>query len=225
MTASKIQAAFRHARAWGRRHPMKARIVIVGLASIVFTLLANGYFLLGSNDRIYASIDDIPANEVALVLGARANTYYFWNRIEAAAELYKAGRVSHILVSGDNHVQGYDEPTDMKDALIQRGIPEAAITCDFAGFRTLDSVYRSRSVFGLRRVTIVSQEFHNRRAIAIARRHGIDAIGYSAEDVPAAYAARTMLREILARNLAVLDLYLFNRKPKFPGPPEFIQLG
>ena len=130
----------------------------------------------------------------------------------------------HLLVSGDNHVATYDEPTDMKEALMRRGVPESAITCDYAGFRTLDSVYRSKSVFGLSRVTVVSQAFHNKRAVTIAKRHGIDAVAYNAEDAPDGYRAYTNLREILARNLAVLDLYVLNRKPRFPGPPEPIQL-
>ena len=214
----------RRLQAWLKRHPIRAFFAVGFSLAVAFTVCANAFVVLGVGERLYGDAEKMPDNDVGLVLGARSGTLYFQNRIEAAAELYKVGRVRHLLVSGDNHVRGYDEPSDMKRALMRRGIPESAITCDYAGFRTLDSVYRSRSVFGLSKVTIVSQDFHNRRAIAIARRHGIDAIGYNAADVPKEYAFATNLREVFARNLAVLDLYLLNRKPHFSGPPEPIQL-
>ena len=167
----------------------------------------------------------MPERQVGLVLGAAPGTLYFHYRIAAAAELYGAGKVAHLIVSGDNHVSWYDEPTAMKEALMARGVPESAITCDYAGFRTLDSVMRSRSVFGVTEITVVSQEFHNRRAIAVARRHGIDAIGYNAVGVGAEYGRVTKMREVVARSLAVLDLYVLNRKPKFPGPYEPLVLA
>jgi len=85
-------------------------------------------------------------------------------RVAAAAELYRSGKIDYLLVSGDNHVRTYDEATDMKEALTQAGVPPEKIYCDFAGFRTLDSVVRAKEVFGETEITIVSQEFHNRRA-------------------------------------------------------------
>jgi SanA protein len=105
-------------------------------------------------------------------------------------------------------------------------VPASAITCDYAGFRTLDSVLRARSAFGLTNFAIVTEEFHCPRAVWIARRHGLDAVAFVAPDVPlASWSVRVKVRECLARVLCAADLYVFRRKPKFPGPPEPIQLS
>ena len=122
----------------------------------------------------YNTINKLPQNDVALVLGTSKYTVngyqnpYFYYRIEAAAKLYQAKKVKHILVSGDNRLKSYNEPKEMQQALEKRGIPTKAITLDYAGFRTLDSVVRSKEVFGQKRITIVSQKFHNHRALFIA---------------------------------------------------------
>lgn len=176
--------------------------------------------------RVFRSASQIPQNEVALVLGTgrltasgRSNLH-FTQRISAAAELYHAGKVKHLLVSGDNHLASYDEPTDMLNALAAAGVPTNAITCDYAGFRTLDSVVRANTVFGLKQFTIVTEEFHCPRALWIARRHGLDAVAFAAPDLGARWSARVKARESLARVLCGIDLYLLNRGPRFPGPPE-----
>ena len=210
---------------WARRRPRRALVYGSFVAAVVFTVGANWFVVHQARERTFSSLNSVPVGEVALVLGAGPHTLYFNKRIAAAVELFHAGKVRHLIVSGDNHVSWYDEPTAMKEALMARGVPESAITCDYAGFRTLDSVMRAKSVFGLERITVVSQEFHNRRALAVARRHGIDAIAYNAEDVDQSYGRTTRIREVLARNLAVLDLYVWQRQPRFPGPPEPLQLG
>ena len=185
-----------------------------------------------TRDRIYVSVDAIPTHDVALVLGTSKATragntnLHFSQRIAAAAQMYRAGKVKHLLVSGDNHIRSYDEPSDMREALNAAGVPTNAITCDYAGFRTLDSVLRARSVFGLKRFVIVTEEFHCPRALWIARQHDLDAVAFAAPDVPmAGWSVRVKARESLARVLCALDLYVLNRKPKFPGPPEPIQLS
>lgn len=174
--------------------------------------------------RIYGDIADIPHRSAALVLGCaktlangRGNLYFRY-RIEAAAALYHAGRVDYLIVSGDNRHHGYDEPTDMREALIGAGVPGDRIYRDYAGFRTLDSVVRAREIFGQRELTIVSQPFHNERALYIARGHGIDAIALNAADVARAGGWRTKAREHLARCRTVLDLKLLGTAPKFLGP-------
>jgi len=173
----------------------------------------------------------IPSNDVALVLGtarltARGNpNLHFNQRIDAAAALYKSGQVRHLIVSGDNSVKHYDEPTDMRDALVAAGVPTNAITCDYAGFRTLDSVVRAKTVFGLTNLTIVTEEFHCSRALWIAQRHGLNAVAYAAPDLGARWSARVKVREVLARTLCALDLYVLNRQPKFPGPAEPLLLA
>jgi SanA protein len=146
--------------------------------------------------------------------------------MEAAAKLYQSGKVRHLLVSGDNHVIGYDEPTDMRDALAAAGVPTNAITRDYAGFRTLDSVVRAQSVFGLTNFTIVTEEFHCPRALWIARQHGLNAVAFAAPDLLSKrWTLRVKAREALARVLCGLDLYVLKRQPKFPGPPEPIALA
>lgn len=181
--------------------------------------------------RMFRSAPDVPANEVALVLGTSKITprgspnLHFNQRIQAAAALYHAGKVKRLLVSGDNHVQGYDEPTDMRDALAAAGVPTNAVVCDYAGFRTLDSVVRARTVFGLSRCTIVSEEFHCPRALWIAREHGLDAVAFAAPDLQSArWTWRVKARECLARVWCGIDLHVQHRAPKFPGPPEPILL-
>jgi SanA protein len=182
--------------------------------------------------RIFRSVESVPERDVGLVLGTAKTTrrgnpnLHFNHRIKAAAALYHAGKVRHLLVSGDNHVAGYDEPTDMRDALVAAGVPDAVITRDYAGFRTLDSVVRANLVFGLSRVTVISEEFHCPRALWIARRHGLDAVAFAAPDVNrAGWSARVKAREYFARAWCALDLYVLRRGPKFPGPREPIMLS
>jgi SanA protein len=174
------------------------------------------------------NITDVPARRVGLLLGTGKTTRGGWsnphfvNRVQAAAELYRAGKIERILVSGDNHVKGYDEPTDMKDALVATGVPEQAIALDYAGFRTFDSIVRAKKVFGVSDCTVISDRFHNYRSLFIARRYGIDAVAYCAEDVPLRYSVKTKVRECAARLKAVLDLYVLHTKPHFLGAPVTI---
>lgn len=143
------------------------------------------------------------------------NLYYQY-RIDATLALYKAGKIDYILVSGENSSRNYDEPTTIKNDLIEGGIPENRIVLDYAGFRTLDSVVRSKLVFNLESVTIISQLFHNERAIYLANKNGIKAVAYNAKDVNKHYGFKTKLREKLARVKMVLDL-IFRKEPKFLG--------
>lgn len=219
---------------WGRCCANRRRLgVVVGLLLLGAALSvgwADRVCRAASASRIFRTTEQTPRNEVALVLGTSRTTrkgylnLHFTQRINAAAELYRAGKVQHLLVSGDNHIAGYDEPTDMRNALAAQGIPTNAITCDYAGFRTLDSVLRANTVFGLRKFTIVTEEFHCPRALWIAQQHGLDVVAFAAPDLSARWTLRVKARESLARVLCGLDLYVWNRRPKFPGPPEPITL-
>ena len=181
------------------------------------------------SSKCYSDIDLIPVRDVALVPGTAKyfkngmlNTY-FTNRIDAASELYKRGKIKHILVSGDNSRKEYDEPTEMKNALVEMGVPANAVTLDYAGFRTLDSIVRAKAIFGCTEITIVSQQFHAERAIYIAEKHDIDAIGFAAVDPQQRRLKwRTHTREFLARTAAWLDVNIINREPKFYG--EFLPI-
>jgi SanA protein len=202
------------------------------MASAAVVVIADRVCQRASRGRIFRSIDSMPAQDVALVLGTSKTTragnpnLHFKHRMDAAVALYRAGKVKHLLVSGDNHIESYDEATDMRDALVSAGVPVGAITCDYAGFRTLDSVMRAQSVFGLTNFAIVTEEFHSPRAVWIARRHRLDVVAFAAPDVPlASWSVRAKTREYLARVLCAADLYVLNRRPKFPGPPEPILLS
>jgi len=171
---------------------------------------------------LYSSIDEIPKNKVGLVLGTlkvlpngNINRYYSY-RIDAAEQLFKAGKVEFLLVSGDNGREEYDEPTTMKEDLVDRGIPEEKIFIDYAGFRTLDSVVRAKAIFGQEKFTIVSQPFHNERAVFIANRKGLEAVGFNAKKVGRSYGWKVQAREKLARVKVLLDIILM-KQPKFFG--------
>lgn len=209
-----------------------AKFCFLGIQLLVPTLLFVVIFSdllvvqLAAN-RVTDNWQDLPKGRVALVLGTSPYTVskgvnpYFAYRMDAAVALYNRGYTHHLLLSGDNRHQSYNEPEDMKKALRKRGVPDSVITLDYAGFRTLDSVVRARKVFQQDKILIVSQKFHNQRAVAIARLHGIDAYGFNAKDVSVSYGMRVQLRELGARTKLLLDV-LLTTKPKFLGDPIFL---
>jgi SanA protein len=132
------------------------------------------------------------------------------------------GKVKRLLVSGDNHLNGYNEPEDMKRALIAQHVPGSVITLDYAGLRTLDSIVRAEKVFRLKQFTIISQREHDQRALLIAEHYGIDAIAYAADDVSFSYAERAHIHEWLAQIKVVLDLFLLHTAPKYLGGRETV---
>ncbi len=212
------------------------RLIIVTLLLAIgaggLTWSANRICQRAAAGRIFSSTETVPANDVGLVLGTSKLTrrgkpnLHFNQRIEAAAALYRAGKVQHLLVSGDNHIASYNEPDDMREALIAAGVPSSAITCDYAGFRTLDSVVRAKEIFGLSHCTIISEAFHGPRAVWIARQRGLDAIAFAAPDVGLkSWSLRANAREQLARGWCAVDLFVLHRAPKFLGKQEPILLS
>ena len=145
-----------------------------------------------------------------------ALTYYYKYRVNAAVKLYKAGKIAFIVVSGDNSSKDNDEPTDFKNDLMKQGIPANKIFLDYAGFRTLDSVVRIKEIFGQDSVTMISQQFHNERAIYLAEHFNINAIGFNAKGISGRYGLKVKLREYLARVKVFVDI-IFNVQPKFLG--------
>ena len=199
---------------------------ILGLCILLaFGLLFGSSLAISSaaKGRTYDSVEEIPKRRVGLVLGCskhladgRVNLFYA-NRVAAAAALFRGGKVDYLLVSGDNHIATYDESSDMKRSIAALGVPTNAIYCDYAGFRTLDSVVRARKVFGEDTITVISQRFHNERAIFIARASDIDAIGFNSAEVDSFNGFRTKAREQLAKVKAVLDVTVLRTKPRFLG--------
>ncbi len=195
-------------------------LIVIGIFSMIFSYTLIEWY---ASSWVFDDIQKIPHNRVALVLGTSRRmadgtpNLYFKYRIKAAVALYNEQKIDFFLVSGDNSLTYYNEPMDMKKALMDAGIPEKIIFLDYAGFRTLDSVVRAHKVFGQSRYTVVSQPFHNKRAIFIARQYGIQAIAYNAQDVSAQIGLKTQIREIFARVNVFLDLYILFTKPKFLG--------
>ncbi len=188
-------------------------------------------FLIGkfSTSYLYSQVEKIPENKVGVLLGTSKylvggdKNNYFIYRVDAAVRLYKNKKIDFILVSGDNATMSYNEPITFKKELLKRGIPEEKIFLDYAGFRTFDSMIRAREVFGQSNFTVISQKFHNARAVFIARKYGIQAIGYNAKDVSAYNGFKTQIREKFARVKVLLDIYILNTKPKFLGDKIEIQ--
>lgn len=199
------------------------RVLAVAMVMLALVFGCNLWVVVLSRPRVFTTMTDLPMRAVGLVLGTSRVTRggysnpHFASRMQAAAQLYRAGKVKKLLVSGDNHGQSYDEPTDMRNALVELGVPESAIVLDHAGFRTLDSVVRAKKVFGLEKLTVISERFHNYRALFIAQRYGIDAVGFCADDVALRYAAKVKVRECFARVKVVLDLYALRTQPHFLG--------
>ncbi|MEM6737925.1 MAG: ElyC/SanA/YdcF family protein [Bacteroidota bacterium] len=174
-----------------------------------------------SKSSIY-DLSNVPFNEVALVLGTSKLTSsgnenrFFKERMYAVAALHRQGSIRHILLSGDNSSKYYNEPIDMLNALSELDISDTVVSLDYAGFRTLDSIVRSKQVFGQGSITIVTQEFHCYRSLFIAKYFGINAVAVSADD-GGSVGNLLAMREILARTMSVLDLYVFRRKPRYLG--------
>ena len=181
-----------------------------------------------SRSRLYDSVEYVPYNRAALVLGTSPNgrnggpNRFYMARIKACVELYNAKKIDRIIVSGDNRHVNYNEPEAMRRSLVEQGIPSEVIFLDYAGFRTFDSVVRAKEVFGQQSFTVVSQKFHNERAIFIAGKKGIDAVGYNAQGVDFNYGVMTYVREWFARCKVYLDL-LTGKQPHFLGEP--VEIG
>ena len=199
------------------------KIITLGFITLLLSILIpNQIIKLSSKGKTYSSVSNIPKNRVGVILGAnkyvnngRINLFYKY-RLDAAVSLFKSGKIDIILVSGDNGKEIYDEPTTFKNDLILQGIPEHKIFLDYAGFRTLDSMVRAKEVFDLDSITVISQEFHNERAIFLAQHSYIKTIGFNAKNVNRKYATGTIIREYFARTKAVLDIIL-GVEPKFYG--------
>ncbi|MGJ8668108.1 MAG: SanA/YdcF family protein [Oceanococcus sp.] len=206
-----------------------ALLVSVLALLVLLTVGANAWVVLQAGEPQH-DLTQLQAAPVALVLGtshwssAGRPNRHFAGRMDAAAELYHAGLVKHVLASGANPEIYYNEPQRMLEALLERGVPKQAITLDYAGRRTLDSVLRAEQVFGQRNIIIVSQGYHLYRALYLAKAHGLQAQGYAADGPVLRQRWRTELREVLARLLAVVDTQILRTEAEVLGTPEPISL-
>ncbi len=208
-----------------RSSMVKKCIKILGFLAtffLLFLLLCDFIIDSASDGKTFDTLKDVPKNRVGMVLGTsnklvggRPNPYYE-NRIKATIALFISGKIDFVLVSGDNGTVYYNEPMTIKKDLVKGGIPPERIFLDYAGFRTLDSMVRAKEIFGLDSVTVISQKFHNERAVYLAEKKGLVAVGYNATDISGQSGLKVQLREYFARVKVFIDL-LLNTQPKFYG--------
>jgi SanA protein len=202
--------------------PMRKFLLLSFEVLFLFYLIGlffNQHINYSVSQQLYTSLEKVPSREYALVLGCAKQgkngiNPFFRARLDATVELYEAGKIEQIIVSGDNHKIGYNEPADMTLYLQEKGIPSSKIIQDYAGFRTLDSVLRAKKIFNCKDLIIVSQKPHNQRAVYIANSIHINAVGYNATN-PKEYATYSLVREYFAKILMISDIYLFKTNPKF----------
>ena len=199
-----------------RRH--YRAIIIVLLVPVTFCIAVPVYMRIAMDPYIYSSLDQVPKSQVALVLGASVShgtpSPILEERTDTAIKLYLAGKVSKILVTGDNGELTHDEVTPVRKYLTDAGIPAADIFLDHAGFDTYSSMYRTRDIFEADSIIIVTQDFHLPRSLFIARHLGMQAYGVIAEGTDTSIF--DYVREIPASDKALLDLWVL-RKPKYLG--------
>lgn len=193
---------------------------------IVWVLLT---ILLAAGAMVYANVHSYrclicpsvaaaPARPVAIVFGAAGSILE--DRVQTGVDLYKAGKVWKLLMTGDNSRNGYDEPDAMKQEALDLGVPARDIVCDYAGFRTYDSLYRARDIFGVRSAILVTQGFHLPRALFLARKLGMDVVGVDAAKHFYGGQIAYDIREVGAVEVAWFQANITHPRPKFLGRPE-----
>jgi SanA protein len=196
---------------------------------VIVILVSNMWVVISTRDKVFSDCRQLPVNNVALVLGTSNKLTdgtpnpFFDNRIKMAAALYKQGKVNHFILSGDNRTIYYNEPLEMEKALVREGVPDSVITLDYAGLRTLDSIIRSKEIFGQDKITIITQPFHCYRALFISQFYNIDAVAIQAEGPSQEDALPVYVREYLARTKAVIDLYILKKAPRHMGEKESLK--
>lgn len=193
---------------------------------LAFLIVCNVWIVNSTQDKVYSDITKLPDHRIALVLGTSHKTVggganpFFEKRMETAAELYRLGKIDHFILSGDNRSRYYNEPIEMRKALLKRGVPATAITLDYAGLRTLDSIVRCKEIFGQGKITVITQSFHSYRALFISEYYEMDAVAMVADEPVLEDSFKVRFREYFARMKAVLDLYVLKTAPRFLGEKE-----
>ena len=212
-----------------RKYFSPARLIIYAFVVVLFLIvISNLVIVFFSSGSVYSDIEDLKPHKTAIVLGTSPRIKsgqpnpYFHYRISAAAELYHQGKVQYIILSGDNRTRHYNEPEQMRREIIKYNVPDSVLYLDYAGLRTLDSMVRSKAIFGQDSIIVVSQKFHNQRAVFLARINGIKAVGYNATDIDRRTGVRTNVREIFARVKVFYDL-LTRKQPRHLG--DQIEIG
>jgi len=195
------------------RHRAHRILLIFSGLFLVATMGINLFMVLRAQDCVVNHIGQLPAQEVALVLGVEpfrpdgSTNLHFLNRTSWAAEVYLSGKAKFLLLSGNQNNRGYNEVLEMQKQIISLRVPASAIELDFAGTRTWDSIRRASDVYHLRHILVITDAFHAPRAIFLCRHFGIEAVAYSPGKEPLGYwSLRSQVREYVARIKAVLDV-------------------
>ena len=195
-------------------------VVAMMVVCLALMLICNQIVVSNAEGKVFSEIDSIKYNKVGLLLGTtpqaritKVKNYFFIYRLDAAEQLYRAGKIEKILISGDeNSLDGVNEPECMRDSLVARGVPASAIILDGKGYRTINSIVNANKVFGLKSFTIISQEFHNERALYQAEHLGLDVENlqaYNAKMPKSRRAYLTTIREYFARVKMFWDLITY----------------
>ena len=192
-------------------------ITLVGCLALM--LICDYIVVANARGKVFSNVNEIDSTDVGLLLGTPPNTrignrknLFFVYRIDAAEQLYKAGKIKRILISGDEHsLDGVDETQCMRDTLVAHGVPDSVIILDGKGFRTILSVINANKKFGFRQFTVISQRFHNERSIYQAEHLGLDVENIQALNAKDPQSKMSMLiyvREYFARVKMFMDLFM-----------------
>jgi vancomycin permeability regulator SanA len=209
----------------------RATLLLLILASVLTPIALNYYVNLAASKYRRSDVADVPAQPIAIVFGAGiwedgTPTPMLADRVQAAIDLYKAGRVNKILMTGDNSTPDYNEVKVMQEYAAAQGVPLQDITLDYAGFSTYESCYRAKAVFGIVEAVLVTQNFHISRAVYTCRQLGVNAIGLGTPDwgkFRTATMIRYSFREFLAVIKALWEVRVTRPRPTFVGPFEGIK--
>lgn len=202
------------------------RLAVAGLllfpfVGIAVVYIGNRFILRQARPFVFESSDDAPPRYTAIVLGAKVwgtePSPILEDRLQTGLALYRARKVKRILVSGDHGSEAYDEVNAMRAWLLERGVAEADVFMDHAGFRTNDTMQRARRVFEVKDAIVVTQRFHLSRAVYLAHLAGIDAVGVVADRRRYQGERYNSFREAIARTSAFLEATVLGTEPRFLG--------
>lgn len=196
---------------WYKRLGVLLSVSVLGVILVV--AVCNILVECNANGRTFTRVEDLPMSKYGVLLGTTPMSRYgcenefFTHRINATAELYKAGKIQSLIISGDScSLNGCNEPQEMRDTLVAKGVPFDIIMLDGAGFCTINSVENVRRTFGVDTCVVISQAFHNERFIYLGDAYGLHAVGYNAQDPPLVGSMLVHIREWLARVKVFVDL-------------------
>ena len=212
---------------WRRKVTLILVLVVAGIVSTIMLVTVRAYSAERAKSQIY-TLDTVPSYPVAIIFGALVTrsgrpSAMLADRIKMGVELYNAGKVKALLLTGDNSVETYNEPEAMRQYALSLGMPDSALVLDYAGFRTYDSFYRARDIFKVDQAILVTQAFHLDRALLTCSSLSIEAVGVAADVMrPTGYSRRSItisqMRELPSTAMALLDI-ITGRKPTYLGEP------